>query len=84
MAATAIPGMGITTTDAFITAPPTIQVITMATATTAVIIVTTIGTTMINRRLTRNREKMPRETAFAFVEAVRFSSDEPPLNPCSR
>ena len=27
------PGMGITTTDAFITAPPTIQVITMATAT---------------------------------------------------
>jgi hypothetical protein len=51
--------MGITTTDAFIIAPPTIQVITMAAATTAAIIVTIIGTTMINRGLMRNREKTP-------------------------
>ena len=55
MAATAIPGMGITTTDALIIAPPTIQVITMATATTVAIIATIIGTTMINRGLMRNR-----------------------------
>ena len=55
MAATAIPGMGITTTDALIIAPPTIQVITMATATTVAIIATIIGTTMINRRLMRYR-----------------------------
>ena len=51
------PGLGILTTDAFTIAPPSIQVITMATATTAAIIATIIGTTMINRGLMRNREK---------------------------
>ena len=51
MAATAIPGMGIITTGAFIIAPPGIQVITMATATTVAI----IARTMINRGLMRNR-----------------------------
>jgi hypothetical protein len=51
MAATAILGMGIITTGAVITAPPGIQVITMATATTIAIIATIIGRTMINRGL---------------------------------
>jgi hypothetical protein len=51
--------MGITTTDAFIIAPPTIQIITMATAITVAIIATIIGTTTINRGLMRNREKTP-------------------------
>ena len=55
MAATAILGMGIITTGAFIIAPPGIQVITMATATTVAIIATIIGRTMINRGLMRNR-----------------------------
>jgi hypothetical protein len=57
MAATAIPGMGITTTDAFIIAKPTIQGITTATATTAAIIVPIIATTMINRGLMRIGKK---------------------------
>jgi hypothetical protein len=47
--------MGIITTGAFIIAPPAIQVITMATATTIAIIATIIGMTMINRGLMRNR-----------------------------
>jgi hypothetical protein len=47
--------MGIITTDAFIIAPPAIQGITMATATTIAIIATIIGRTMINRGLMRNR-----------------------------
>ena len=55
MAATAILAMGIITTGAFIIAPPGIQVITMATATTVAIIATIIGTTMINRRLMQYR-----------------------------
>ena len=55
MAATAILAMGIITTGAFIIAPPGIQVITMATATTVAIIATIIGRTMINRGLMRNR-----------------------------
>ena len=51
MAATAIRGMGIITTGAVIMAPPGIQVIAMATATTIAIIATIIGRTMINRGL---------------------------------
>src|SRR4029077_19991025 len=55
LAAHAILAMGIITTGAFIIAPPGIQVITMATATTVAIIATIIGRTMINRGLMRNR-----------------------------
>ena len=51
MAATAILGMGIKTTGAFIIAPPAIQGITMATATTIAIIATIIGRTMTSRGL---------------------------------
>jgi len=50
MEATAIPGMGITI-DTFITALPTIGLITTATATTAAGTTAVIGTTMIKRRL---------------------------------
>jgi hypothetical protein len=63
MAATAILAMGIITTGAFIIAPPGIQVITMATATTVAIIATIIGRTMISRALTKQGEYMSEEEA---------------------